>query len=378
MKKKIIRVVTSGVSLKLISGQLKYLNEQYEVQGVASNDTNLSLVEQSEGIKIHPIKMVRPISLINDLKSLYNLYRLFKKEKPFVVHSITPKAGLLSMMAAYLARVPHRMHTFTGLIFPTKEGVMKKILITTDKILCACATQIYPEGYGVKQDLENYNITSKPLKVLANGNINGLDLDYFSKEHFNEQKQQLIRKELNITNNEFVFVFVGRLVKDKGINELVSVFNKNFKITDQATLLLVGDYEETLDPLLPETINNIKTNTKIIETGWVNDVRPYFSIANALVFPSYREGFPNVVMQAGAMGLPALVTDINGSNEIIIEGENGAIIPAKDEASLYVKMREFYENKNKFQASVCRELITTRYERQKVWEAVLNEYKSLS
>jgi glycosyltransferase involved in cell wall biosynthesis len=380
MKKKIIRVVTSGASFKLVSGQLKYLNEHYEVIGVSSNDTNLELVAQSEGIRIVPIKMTRQISLIDDLKSLYNLYILFKKEKPFIVHSMTPKAGLLSMIASYCAGVPNRMHTFTGLIFPTKEGFMKKILITADKILCACATKIFPEGNGVKNDLENYKITSKPLKVLANGNINGLDSNYFTPGLFDEAFKKNLRGKLNINNEAFVFVFMGRLVKDKGINELVTVFEKFNSTYKDVKLLLVGDYEETLDPLKAETINIINTNSNIISTGWVNDVRPYFAISNSLVFPSYREGFPNVVMQAGAMGLPSIVTNINGCNEIIIEGENGTIIPVKDEKALFNAMQRMLtmtKNEQITMGEKSRFLIVSKFEQQYVWDAILNEYNQL-
>ncbi|MDO7171356.1 glycosyltransferase family 4 protein [Mariniflexile sp. AS56] len=379
-KKKIIRVVTSGMSFKLIPGQLKFLSNYYEVIGVSSQSPVLEEISTSEGIEIIPIELERHISLYKDLKSLYKLYRLFKNEKPHIVHSITPKAGLLSMMASYLARVPNRLHTFTGLIFPTQTGLFKKLLITTDRILCSCATRIFPEGNGVKNDLEKFKITSKPLKVLANGNVNGIDIDYFSMQHFSEDNQKETRANLKIDKKEFVFVFAGRLVKDKGINELISVFNKLCQTEQDVTLLLVGIYEEKLDPLLPETINSIKNNPKIIETGWVTDVRPYFAISDALAFPSYREGFPNVVMQAGAMQLPCIVTDINGCNEIIEHNETGIIIPVKDELALYNAMSYVLNNQSESNkmGAVSRQFITTKFERSIVWKALLSEYKSLN
>ncbi|SEA45510.1 glycosyltransferase family 4 protein [Bizionia paragorgiae] len=328
---KIIRTSTVAISLDvLLKGQLEFLNNHFEVIAVSGQDKHLENVKKREKVKTIAIEMQRNISPLKDIKSLIQLYRLFKKEKPEIVHSITPKAGLLSMLAAKYAGVPIRIHMFTGLIFPTKKGLMKKLLIQMDKLLCWAATDIIPEGYGVKQDLIGYNITKKPLNILANGNVNGIDVDYYNSTHYNTEQKQSLKKELNIQENDFLFIFVGRLVSDKGINELVQAFKELKSKETNAKLLLVGPLETALDPLNPETLQEIETNDAIISVGYQNDVRPYFSISDALVFPSYREGFPNVVLQAGAMGLPSIVSDINGCNEIIIEGENGVIIPSKD------------------------------------------------
>ncbi|MFI1773830.1 glycosyltransferase family 4 protein [Thalassobellus citreus] len=379
MKKKIIRVTAVPASLNLLKGQLKFLNNYFEVIGVSSPiENHLEEISKREGIHIEAIEINRRISLFKDLKSLWVLYKFLKKEKPFIVHSITPKAGFISMIASYLAGVPNRIHTFTGLIFPTKTGLAQKLLIYTDKILCLCATQILPEGNGVKSDLINYKITSKPLKVIANGNINGVDIEYFNPDIFNDDFKKQLRKKLSIQENDFVYIFIGRLVKDKGINELVNAFLKLNKKNKNIKLLLVGDFEEDLDPLSIEVSYEIKNNKNIIYTTWVNDVRPYLSISNVLTFPSYREGFPNVVLQAGAMDLPSIVTNISGCNEIIIEGENGTIIPVKDENALYNKMIKFYNKENTYQRNTCRQLIISKYKQQIVWDAILEEYQMLT
>ncbi|MEL0456406.1 glycosyltransferase family 4 protein [Flavobacteriaceae bacterium SZ-1-7] len=378
MKKKIIRTTTVPASFNLLQGQLEFLNKYYEIKGASSPIGNhIQNISKREGIYIEPIEITRRINPIKDLKSLFKLYQFFRKEKPFIVHSITPKAGLLSMVAAYFARVPNRIHTFTGLIFPTKTGLSKKVLIFTDKVLCFCATKIFPEGNGVKNDLINYRITSKPLKVIANGNINGIDPDHFNPNLFEINLKKTLKKELKIDEEDIVFIFIGRLVGDKGINELVEAFSRLNRIYSNTKLLLVGDFEEELDPLREETILEIKTNKNIVFTEWVDDVRPYLSISNVLTFPSYREGFPNVVLQAGAMGLPSIVTNINGSNEIIQEGKNGTIIPAKSMSALYDKMSDFYTKKIAYSNIQCRELVTSRYNRQLVWNAILEEYKKL-
>ena len=281
------------------------------------------------------------------------------------------------MIAAKITGVPIRMHTFTGLIFPSKSGLMQKLLVKMDQLLCCAATNIYPEGEGVKNDLLKYKITKKPLKILANGNVNGIDVSHFNPALFSEEKKDKFRYKLSMCKEDFVFIFIGRLVKDKGINELVSAFSK--LKTQNCKLLLVGPKEQDLYPLLPETLHEVETNENIVYVGYQDDVRPYLAIADALVFPSYREGFPNVVIQAGAMGLPSIVTDINGSNEIIIEGKNGKIIPSKDENALLRDMKYFIENPEevKHMANESRPLIVSRYEQKMVWGALLKEYKRL-
>ena len=380
MRPKIIRISTIALSLNvLLKGQLAFLQKYYNVIAVSGDDKDLRLVENREGVKTQNITMQRQIAPLKDIISLIKLYFLFIKEKPQIVHSITPKAGLLSMSAAYLARVPIRIHTFTGLIFPTRSGVMQRLLIIMDKILCSCATNIYPEGEGVKKDLISYKITNKPLKVLENGNINGIDTNFFDSNLFSLSDNSKLKQELDIQSNEFVFLFVGRIVGDKGINELVAAFEKLISENKNIKLLLVGPFEEELDPLSDKTTLIIKQNKQIISVGYQNDVRPYFAIANVLVFPSYREGFPNVVMQAGAMGLPSIVTNINGCNEIIVNGENGIIIPVKNISALKKEMRRLFEDtslllKLKYNS---RPYIIDRYSQDLVWRAILDEYKKI-
>ncbi len=380
VKSKLIRVTTVPFSLdKLLEGQLYYLNNFYEVIAVSGKGPSLDKVKEREKVRIEIVEMQRKISPFKDIVSLFQLIKLFKREKPNIVHSITPKAGLLSMVAAYIAGVSIRVHTFTGLIFPTKHGLFRYILILMDRILCRFATNIYPEGQGVKEDLIRFNITKKPLNVLANGNINGLDINYFDPAIFNEEEKINLRNQLDIPVNNFIFIFVGRLVKDKGINELVQAFSRLSELKNKISLLLVGPFEDDLDPVSKETLNEIQTNPNIYTVGYQDDVRPFFAISDALVFPSYREGFPNVVLQAGAMDLPAIVTNISGCNEIIQQGINGLIIPSKSIEELYEAMKQLLEDPvlHSNLKSTARQNIKQKYESRHVWQAVFNEYKRL-
>lgn len=378
MKVKVIRTSTIPISLnKLLKGQLKFLSKEFEVIGLSSSGTDLDEVKNRERVKTIAVEMQRGMSPFKDIVSLVKLYLVFKKEKPQIVHSITPKAGLLCMLAAKFAGVPIRMHMFTGLLFPTMKGFSQKFFIKMDQLLCWAATNIYPEGNGVKQDLINYNITSKPLKVLANGNVNGIDLDFFSPKQISEDQKYQLRNELNFDPQDFVFVFVGRLVRDKGINELVDAF-KSFD-NSNVKLLLVGPLELKQDPIKEATIKEITNNKNIISVGSKSDVRPYLAISDVLVFPSYREGFPNVVLQAGAMELPCIVTNISGCNEIIEEGKNGIIIPPKNKLAIANAMNFVIDNKDKkeFFMKNARSMIESRYNQKLVWNAILKEYNSL-
>ncbi|WP_299436920.1 glycosyltransferase family 4 protein [uncultured Aquimarina sp.] len=379
---KIIRVTTVPRSLGgLLQGQLKFMSQYYDVIGVSSREENiLERVAKQEEINVIPVEMTRKITPIQDLKAVYQLYKVFKKEKPDIVHSHTPKAGTLSMLAAKIAGVPHRLHTIAGLPLLEATGAKRVLLDTVEKLTYACATMIYPNSFGLNDIiLENKYTSAKKLKVIANGSSNGIDTSHFDPSQYSDADNTKLREELKIDENDFVFVFVGRFVKDKGVNELITSFKKLNDEHKNTKLLLVGTYERELDPLLPETENEIDNNPNIISVGWQHDVRPFFAISNALTFPSYREGFPNVVMQSGSMGLPSIVTDINGCNEIVSEEVNGVIIPVKSSEALYDAMKKFISDKAYcHQLSLkSREMICEKYERKYVWNAILEEYSQL-
>lgn len=378
MSVKIIRTSTVPGSLNnFCKNLLKDLQEQegYEVVVVSSPGEALYEIKKRESVNVYAVSMERHISPFKDLISLINLIKVFHKEEPVMVHSITPKAGLLSMMGAWICNVPIRLHTFTGLVFPTANGLKQKILILTDKITCACATHIIPEGEGVKNDLLKFKITKKPLKVLGYGNIRGINL-----ERFNPKLPEVINEAGKIRKDGiFTFIFIGRLVRDKGINELIQAFKRLNNEYPHSRLLLLGRKEPNLDPLKSETLVEIEKNQAIEAVGAQKDVRPWLLASDAFVFPSYREGFPNVVIEAGAMGLPSIVTDINGSREIIIEGKNGVIIPSKNVDALYAKMKAFVKSENeiKILGANARPLIAERYEQSFVRQCLKDYYKEI-
>ena len=374
-RKKIIRTSTVSTSLNTFCrGTLRRLANTYDVVAVSTPDDELREMAQREGIRVIGVPMRRPIAPLRDIVSLWRLIRVFRRERPTMVHSITPKAGLLSMIAAWICRVPVRLHTFTGLVFPTATGLKQRILMLTDRITCACATHIVPEGEGVKADLINYNITRKPLQVLGYGNVRGVDMQHYSRT------PEVMTAAQSISRSDvFTFVFVGRVVRDKGINELVEAFVRLHQAIPATRLILVGRFEDNLDPVSGKTKQAIERCDAIEAVGSQSDVRPWLAAADALVFPSYREGFPNVVLEAGALDLPSIVTDINGSREIIVHGQNGVIVPPRNAQALLQAMTQFVQNPQATQAMAAnaRKMIASRFEKSFVEQCLIDYYKEI-
>lgn len=388
MKIKLIRCSTISLTLSsFVETSIKHLMSRYDLVLLSSPDQNLEKLGLKFNIKTIGVLMQRRMSPVQDLRSLLNLIKVFHKEKPYMVHSMTPKAGLLCMLAAWITRVPRRVHTFTGLVWPTATGLSRKILMATDWLTCACATHIIPEGKGVMKDLQH--ISHKPMKVLGFGNVRGVDLNYWRKTNASSNKLREIKRD-----DVFTFIFVGRIVRDKGINELIAAFDKlshEYKVR----LLLVGTFEDALDPVAVSTKKIIEVNSSIEYLGpqYGTDLLACYAASDCLVFPSYREGFPNTVLEAGAMELPSIVTDINGSREIIVcrneENtspirdmklcDNGIIIPPRNEDFLYKAMEVVFKNDNvrAMMASQAREMVATRFEQSFVQKCLLDFYEEI-
>lgn len=373
--KKIIRAVTVSMSVGFFKPMVEDLQQRgYEVVSVSSSGPELAELHDM-GVKTIEVEMERRMSPLKDLKSLWQLIKVFKKERPYMVHSMTPKAGLLCMMAAWLIRVPRRVHTFTGLVWPTATGIGRRILMFTDWLTCAFATHIIPESEGVKHDLQQH-ITKKPMKVLGYGNVRGVDMERFSKRAEVMAEAEKIRKA-----DKFTFLFVGRIARDKGIEELVAAFHRLQLEYTNVRLVLVGWNENAIDPVKSETWELIETLPSIEYLGekFGDELLGCYAASDCYVFPSYREGFPNTVMEAGAMELPCIVTDINGSREIIVHDENGVIIPAKDEDVLYEAMKVMFldaDKRSRYSAN-ARKMIEGRFEQGFVKKCLLEFYEEI-
>jgi len=356
------------------------MSRYYNVLAVSSRGKELEEVNKNEGVNVKAVEMSRQITPVKDLISLYQMCLLFISEKPDIVHTHTPKAGFIGMLAAWITGIPHRLHTVAGLPLMESRGIKREILLFVERLTYRCATHIYPNSQGLKKFIvENGLVDENRVKVLANGSTNGIDTHFFQMTDELIQRGEEMRQRYGIKKDAFVFIFVGRIVTDKGINELLSAFDKITTMYHNVKLLLVGSFEETLDPVSERSKEILTHNMHIIKAGFQEDVRPFFALSDCLVFPSYREGFPNVVMQAGAMGLPAIVSDINGCNEIIEDGVNGIVVPPKDEDALYEAVDQMirYDDLRLSLAKDARRLVVERYDQQLVWQALKNEYEQL-
>ena len=365
--------------LYILKGQPKYLSQYFDVIVVTCKSAKNKVISENEGIKVYEVYFKRNINLFSDIIVLIQMFFLLIKIKPKIVHSYTPKAGLISMLSSWLVMVPVRIHTFTGLIFPSQKGFKKSLLILMDRLICYCSTKIIPEGLGVKNDLIFHKISKKSLNIIGNGNISGVDTSFFTdKEIKFEDAINQLNIDYEFLENKFIYSFIGRLNIDKGLNELFEAF---IALPQNTCLLIAGELDKEGNSISLELYRKLKNNKRIICLGFVEDIRLVLKLTNVLVLPSYREGFPNVLLQSLSMSVPAIATNINGCNEIIIDNHNGWLVEPKNYRDLLKKMmhteninKEYFEN-IKINARVS---ITQRFEQSKYRKLLLNEYLSLS
>ncbi|RVU41288.1 glycosyltransferase family 1 protein [Rheinheimera riviphila] len=376
MKKKLFIVTTVPDTFEyILSSQPGFLNQHFHVIVVSSNPERIAKFARSEGVDFATVEMARGIAPLQDLKSIWNMVLLLLRLRPDVVHSYTPKAGMVCAIAGFIARVPVRIHTFTGLIFPACGGFKQRLLQTIDWFVCKLNTNIVPEGQGVLSDLTP--ICQKPLKVIGNGNIAGIDLGYFDWR--NQQVQTAaaeLRQQYQLQDKK-VFCFIGRLNADKGLQELCQAFAALDQT--QTALLIVGGLDDE-KPITEATLQQIRQVPGIIWLGFQADVRPALSAADVFVLPSYREGFPNVLLQACAMAKPSLVTNVSGSNEVVQQDVNGWIVPVKDSGALHIQMAGILQISNaelRQKGQNALHLVTERFERRSYQQHLLQFYQDI-
>lgn len=378
---RLLRITTVPISLKLLlRGQPQFFTSQGFIVLTVSADGKEVAELKSENIHHQIVPMTRQITPWQDLKCVWMLIQIMRSFKPDIVHTHTPKAGLLGMLAAWLCRVPVRMHTVAGLPVMESRGVKKIILKLTERLTYAWANHVYPNSVGLLTYMQRELGANQNTKfqIIGKGSTNGIDTNYFKHTSALQAAALEIRNRYEIRHDEIVFSFVGRIVRDKGIHEFVQAFqnleqqyvNKKFR------MLLVGPFEQGLDPLDPEVYHFLQTNKNVILAGFQNDIRPWLLASDVFVFPSYREGFPNVVMQAACLEVCCIVSDINGCNEIIEHEARGLIVPPKSVSSLQEAMSRLLlqPELRKQLAAASREYVCRYYDQQYIWQWLLKEY----
>ncbi len=375
--KKIIMIVTVPVVLETwLKGQPGFLSRYYDVEIITSDSDTIKQIQKYEGVSIKVMDISRQINLFKDIKVLVLLYFYLLKSKPFMVYTLTPKAGLLGMISSWIARIPHRIHNIVGLPHLEAIGKRRIVLEITERITYLFSSKLYCNSLNLKKTIEQ--MTTKPVNIIANGSVNGVDTRYFNDVSSIKQKKTVLDK-LHLHRDDFIITFVGRIVKDKGINELLSVFDTLCLKHKSIKLLLIGDYKNESDPISQKSQKTIKYNKSIIYLEFQEDIREYLAITSLFVLPSYREGLPNVLIEAGSYGIPLIATNINGCDEVIQNNINGVLVDKKNEKQLSVAIERFLLDTVFFDKlkNNIRESIVSRYDQKYFWSKLLEEFKTI-
>ncbi|MCE7065368.1 glycosyltransferase family 4 protein [Dyadobacter sp. CY326] len=377
-KIKLLRISTETYSLRiLLKGQLKYMSQRdIEVYMASTPDSHVPDLIRDQKADFFPLPLSRELTPIKDLIALFHTIRLIRRLKPDIVHTHSPKAGTVGMLAAFLCRVPVKMHTVAGLPLMEVNGAKRILLDSVEKFTYWCADWVLPNSFELRSFiLNNLLPDEKKVIVLGNGSSNGIDLDYFSSTGSVFQEGRKFRLENGIKEEEIVLGFMGRLAFYKGVNELVEAFLILQKTHPNVKLLLIGA-PEALNPLKESTEREIKNNNSIFAVGHQKDVRKFLAASDIFVFPSYREGFPQALLQASGMAIPCIATDINGCNEMIENGKTGFLIPPKDVEAIVVACEKLIENRqaSREMGKLAQQFVLQNFEQQQLWRTILAFY----
>jgi len=375
---KLIRITTVPLSLKLLlAGQMKFMKSNgWEVIMVSSDGREVQQVVRAEGVQHEVIPFTRKITPFQDLICIWKLYQLFKREKPDIVHTHTPKAGLLGMIAAKFSGQKIRIHTLAGIPYMAAEGTKKGLLVQVEKWTYSSSTEVWPNSEGLKSFvLEEKLCEPEKLRVIGKGSSNGVDLEKFKRDVLKENHLVAATMRILPGEDDFIILSVGRMVRDKGIEELVNAFLES-KIYSMSKLVLLGSFEQELDPISIDLIKTIRENPRIVQIDWSDHVAHYMALADVLVHPSHREGFPNVLLEAGAMELPVICSDIIGNRDIISQQKTGLIFPVKEKSVLKEALEFAFVKRDKM-AQLARNLnkeVQENYDRKSIHQALLANY----
>lgn len=367
-KRKFFFVTTLPRSLHFFNGQYELLRTDFDITAVSSLQEELQEFGESHGVKTHCIPMKRDISLFQDFRGLVLFIRYFRKERPYIVHGNTPKGSLLSMLAAWATFVPVRIYMCHGLRYQGCSGFKRRLLMMTERVTCFCATDVICVSKGMATVLHDDRITRKQPVVVWNGSVRGIDIERFDPDRPFDRPG--LMHQFSIEPGNRVLTFVGRMVHDKGVDELVEAFTAIHAAHPETRLLLVGRIKEEGTPLSDKTLQALESNPAIIAAGFQTNIPEILSITDIFVFPSYREGFGLSLMEAGAMGVPSVTTDIIGCNEVVEDGKTGILIPPRSAEAIADAVKRLLDNPELYSdmRANCRQAIISRYEQKELWK----------
>lgn len=375
----IMYVLTSSLGVRFLRGQLRFVQEAgYDVTVISSAGDELKSISESESVRAIALPLAREISPLKDLISLWYLWRLMLRLRPSITNVGTPKAGLLGGLAAFLAAVPCRIYTLHGLRCETAKGIKGQLLMSAEKLACSCAHQVISVSASLRKKAISLGlVSSKRIKVIDSGSC-GVDLSRFAINQSNYAYASGLRRQLGIPQDAPVLGFVGRFTKDKGIAELLDAFTRLRIRFPSLRLLLVGDFEEG-DPPSQKVREQIETDHNIVNTGFLPNAAPYYSIMDVLALPTHREGFPTVVLEAHASGKPVVVTCATGAIDAVTDGVTGLVVPIGQSTALAEAIARLLDNPSlaRTMAQAGQKRVQSEFKQERIWSGLVSEYQRL-
>lgn len=363
----------------LMAGQLAYLRQQgFDVTLIASPGVDLEQSARREGVNYMPVPMSREITPGKDWTSLLHLTAVLREIQPDIVNAGTPKAGLLGMLAATWAQVPVRIYTLRGLRMETATGIKRLLLTSTERVAAACAHKVICVSPSLRDAFVKYRLgAGNKAVVLGGGSSNGVDAERFAATEARFAEARVIRQSMGIPNEARVLGFVGRLTRDKGVAELMALFQTLEKEHPDLHLLLVGGFEEG-DPISARLRDQIWANPRVHITGFVNDTAAYYTAFDLLVFPSHREGLPNVPLEAASAGRPTAGFAATGTVDAVRNGETGTLVAVGDVAGLTAAVQRYLRDDVLLarHGQQAQQRVQTEFRREVIWESLANLYRS--
>ncbi len=378
--RRVVHVLTVPLSLRFLRGQCRHLRERgYEVHVVCSAGPELDAFAREEGAHVHTLRLGRRITPIRDVQNLIGLIALLRRLRPSVVHGHTPKAGLLASIAGFIADVPVRVYSLRGLPLETAKGSKLRLLTATERVACACSGDVIAVSHSLMREaLARGLCPPSKMRVLCSGSSGGVDAVRFDRTRLGPATLSSLRSQLGILPEAPIVGFVGRLTKDKGLVRLMEAWATLRVRVPDARLLIVGS-EDGTDPLPHDCLEAIKVDPRVCRVPFTESIEPLYGLMDVLVLLSEREGFPNVVLEAAAMCVPAVVLRATGSMDAVVDGKTGRIVDREDRSGLVEALAGYLENPDLrvSHGRNARARVEADFRQMPIWEAITARYDYL-
>lgn len=377
---KLLQITTVPETLSFLKGQTGYMKARgFEVHALSSPGEFLTEFAESEQVSVHAVKMHRRITPLQDIYAIFQIWLHLIQIRPQIVHAHTPKGGLVGTISAWLARVPIRIYHIRGLPFMTATGYKRLLLRWSEKVSCLLANQVLCVSHSIREVAVAEICPANKVKVLLGGSGNGVDASgKFNPTQVGEHTRQETRQKYGIPADALVVGFVGRIVRDKGIAELVAAWKTLREELPNLYLLMVGSFEPQ-DAVSPDIENLLTSDDRIHLTGIVYNTAPVYAAMDILTLPTYREGLPNVPLEAAAMELPVVATLIPGCIDAVQDGVTGTLVPPRNAEALADAIRLYLNDPElrRQHGQVGRDRVLHEFRQEAIWEAVYQEYLQL-